>query len=113
MAYRHNTEDDDIRFGDQLTANLDLEYILLPLKYPGNELVLIFETTYLRTQENEFQWNKVRSGGDEVFLAPGLQYIPTENFLFEASFQFPIFQDTKGTAPEVDYSILLGFRYIW
>ena len=113
VAYRYNSEDDDVKFGNQLTANLDLEYILLPVKYPGNELVLILETTYLDTRENEFQKNKVSSGGDEVFLAPGVQYIPAENLLLEGSFQFPVFQDTEGTAPKVDYSILFGFRYIW
>ncbi len=113
VAYRHNTEDDDIKFGDQFTANLDLEHILLPLKYPGSELVMILETTYVHTHENEFQGNKVPSGGDELFLAPGLQYIATENLLLEASFQFPVLQNTTGTAPQSDYNILWGFRYIW
>lgn len=113
VAYRLNTEDDDIKLGDQFSANLDLGYIILPRKYPGWELILILETTYLHTEEHEFRDRKVPSGGDELFLAPGLQYIATENLLLEASFQFPIVQDTKGTAPRIDYNILLGFRYVW
>lgn len=113
LTYRHNTEDDDVKFGDQFSAKLDLEYILLPRKYPGRELVLILEAVYLHTEENEFKGRKLPSGGDEVFLAPGLQYIATENLLLEASFLFPVVQDTKGTTTSIDYNFLLGFRFLW
>lgn len=115
VSYRLNTEGDaDYQFGNQVRLNLDLEYILLPRVYkkPGRELFLLLETTLVHKEADQFRSQELsETRRTELSLAPGLQYVATEQLLFSLSGQFPIFSDTEKEGLEKDYNILLEFRY--
>ena len=53
------------------------------------------------------------NGGNSLFIAPGFQWIMSERFLVEASVQLPLFQDLQGKQPELDQSVLIGFRFVY
>ena len=48
-----------------------------------------------------------------LFISPGIQYIVTENLLFEAGVQIPIVKDFPSGRLEPDYTVLFGFRYLF
>ena len=114
-SYRLNTEGDGrYRFGDEVRVNLDVEYILLPWVYkrPGKEVFTLLEATFVHKQEDEFRDAGIReTRRTEVLLAPGLQYVATEQLLFSASVQLPAWSDAGGDGLETDYNVLAEFRF--
>jgi hypothetical protein len=104
------------RMGHEIRLNTDLEYILLPFKYrsPTKELFLIFETTYVHRGEGRVGGAKVAaSRSDEFYLAPGLQYIASQRFILEASYQLPVIRNTGALVLRTDSNFLFGFRYLY
>ncbi len=53
------------------------------------------------------------SGGHTVLLSPGLQYILTHNLLLQTSGQVPVVQKLYGNQLETDYTVLVGFRWLF
>jgi len=53
------------------------------------------------------------SGGDTIFLSPGIQYILFDNALVEASFQYPVVDQENGKQLDQDYRVLFGFRVLF
>lgn len=115
VSYRFNTEDDEqYRFGNELRANVDLEYILFPLEYrtPGNELFVLLEAAIFHKQADEVgNASLVDTERTEVLLAPGIQYIATEQMLVSLSVQFPLYADVAPTGLRRDLNLLAEFRY--
>jgi hypothetical protein len=104
------------RMGHEIRLNTDLEYILLPLKYrsPTKELFLIFETTYLHRGTGRVGGAKVSgSTSDEFYLAPGLQYVASQRFMLEASYQLPVWRNSGAQVLRSDGNFLFGFRYLY
>jgi hypothetical protein len=104
------------RMGHEIRLNTDLEYVLLPLKYrsPTKELFFIFETTYLHRGTGRFGGAKVRgSRSDEFYLAPGLQYVASQRFMLEASYQFPVLHNSGALVLRSNSNFLFGFRYLY
>jgi hypothetical protein len=63
--------------------------------------------------KNEAGGEKVAdSGGNTLFLSPGIQFIPWKPLLVEASFQIPVLDDLNGEQLEPDYAALMGFRWL-
>lgn len=113
-GYRLNTEHDEFRFGDQAFADLSLEAFLFPAwtRSRGFELLSVLEFDYVHEERSELADRGVRdSGGESLFVSPGLQWIATERVLFEASVRLPVAQDLNGTQPELDHDVLVGFRF--
>jgi hypothetical protein len=109
-------ERDGFRMGQEIRLNTDLEYVLLPLKYrsPTKELFLIFETTYLHRGAGRLSGARVAgSRSDEFYLAPGLQYVASERFIVEASYQLPLLHRGGALVLRNDSSFLFGFRYLY
>ncbi len=50
------------------------------------------------------------SGGVQLFLTPGIQYV-TRRWILEGAVQMPVIQDLNGTALENDYIIRTGVRF--
>jgi hypothetical protein len=116
VGYRLNTEDDNIAFGDRFFVNWDMEYFLFPrfTRKHGQEVISLLEWSFVHAERDQFQDGGVpNSGGNSLFLAPGLQWIVSERFLVEASVQFPLFRDLQGKQPELDQSVLVGFRFVY
>lgn len=120
--YRINTEANDFRFGNQLQYELALQYKLYP-PFPSkrnSQLNLMLEINGLHMGKDKSRKGKVgNTGGDMLFLSPGLQYILNRNSLLEFSFQFPVIQELneallEGPNPLKDkVKFLLGFRFIF
>lgn len=114
VGYRLNTENDDFRFGDQAFADLGFYVFLLPrwTRPRGFELLGVLEFNFRHEERDQLADKGVaNSGGDSLFIAPGVQWIATERLLFEASLQLPLNQALNGTQPELDRNLLVGFRF--
>ncbi len=104
------------RLGNEVRANTDLEYVLLPLKYrsPTHELFLIFETTYVHRGDGRVGSAVIPdSSSSEFYLAPALQYTASQHFLIEASLQFPVLFNAGPLVLRTDRNLLVGFRYLY
>lgn len=52
------------------------------------------------------------TGGHTAFLSPGLQVIPLPNWAIEASFQFPVVRELRGTQLGPNWSLSVGARTV-
>lgn len=114
LLYRRNGEGaGNYRFGDELRLNLDLEYILFPRVYtrPGHEVFVLLEPSLVYRWDDEMGGRKLPTGGTELLLAPGVQYIATEQLLMSLSVQLPVRSDLGATALESDWNALVEIRY--
>ncbi len=94
ISYRRRNGGGSVQLGDELTASVDGEFFLLPrwTRSRGFELLTLLELSYVHRERTDFRGLAVRdSGGDDLLLAPGLQWIATERFLLEVSVQLPVF----------------------
>ncbi len=116
LLYTLKTEANNFEFGDTLRYDLALGWRLIPAvykTYPAKQLNLYLELNGLYSQKNEQGGTKLaNSGGNTLFLSPGIQFIPGRTFLVEASFQIPIAEDLNGSQLETDYAFLVGFRWL-
>lgn len=114
LLYRRNGEGEgDYRFGDVLRLSLDAEYILFPRVYkkPGNEVFILLEPSLVHRRDDELAGRELPTGGTELLLAPGVQYIATEQMLVSLSVQFPVWSDLERGALEADWNLLAELRY--
>ena len=104
------------RLGNEIRANTDLEYVLLPLKYrsPTQELFLIFETTFVHRWRGRASGVTVPgSSSSEFYFAPALQYTATERFLIEVSLQLPVVINAGPQVLRTERNLLIGVRYLY
>ncbi|HEY7911295.1 MAG TPA: hypothetical protein VIG62_05205 [Blastocatellia bacterium] len=107
---------DGFRMGHEIRVNTDFEYVLLPIKYrsPGRELFAIVETTYAYRSRGRAAGREVPgSSASEFHLAPGLQFTATARVVLEASYQFPVVQNTGPLLLRTDRNLLVGIRYLY
>jgi hypothetical protein len=110
------SERSGFHLGQEVRANTDLEYVLLPLKYrsPTTELFLIFETTYVHRTNGRAGGRVVSdTSSNGYYVAPALQYVPTARFLIEASYQVPVIERMGPQVLRTDRNILFGIRYLY
>jgi hypothetical protein len=110
------SERDGFRMGHELRVSTDLEYVLLPLNYgaPGKELFVILETTFVHRGVGRLNGLEVQgSKSTEYYLAPGLQYTATPQFVIEGSYQFPVVRNTGPLVLRNDRNVLFGIRYLF
>ncbi|MFQ5712579.1 MAG: transporter [Candidatus Scalinduaceae bacterium] len=116
LIYTINTEANDFEFGDTLNYDIAFGYRVLPSvyeTYPAKQLNLYLEFNGKLSQKNKQNDKRVDdSGRNTIFLSPGIQFIPRPNFLIEASFQKPIYEDLRGNQLDTDYSFNIGFRWL-
>ncbi|HUO87318.1 MAG TPA: transporter [Thermoanaerobaculia bacterium] len=113
LYHRNGSGEEGYRFGDVLRLNLDFEYILLPRVYtrPGKELFVLLEPSLIHRRDDEVAGRELPTGGIELLLAPGLQYIATEQMLVSLSVQLPVWSDLRRDAFESDWNVLAEIRY--
>jgi len=116
VNFKKNTEANDYQFGDTLSVNIALGYRIFPQvyeTYPSPYLTAYLEL--LSAFSGKDRKNGVDledTGGDVVFLSPGIQYVFSRTLLVETSFQFPIFEDLNGTQLGTDFSFNVGMRWL-
>lgn len=115
IGYRLNTRGSDrYRFGNELRVDLDFEYILFPLEYrrPGKEVFVLLEATFVSRAADDVGGREVAgTRRTELFLAPGIQHILTEQMLVSASLQLPVYSDVPAPGLERDLNLLTEVRY--
>ncbi len=98
------------RAGNSLFYDLSADYVLLP----GRNMFLILELNGVSASRAEQAGRTVRdSGGQLLFLSPGLQYLPIPNLILETSVQVPIYRDLNGRQLAPDWSVVAGLRYLF
>lgn len=109
-----------VRIGDRFGYDLAWGYRLFPAVYETLREVTL--AAYLELNGSVAQPStqggslRADSGGHTLFLSPGLQLIPLRNWAIEASFQWPIVRELRGTQLAPDWSLAVGARavfYLW
>ena len=114
VQFKYNSRHDGFRFGPALNYDLAYAYSIYP-KWPieNAQLNLLLEFNGEHRERNKSGSSKVRaSGGDTIFLSPGIQFILFDNALVETSFQFPVLDQVNRKQFYQDYSVLFGFRVL-
>lgn len=110
------TTRDGFRMGNEIRANTDFEYVLLPFDYqkPGKELFVILETSFVVRGRGKLNGQTVAdSTSTEFYIAPGLQYAAHPQFVVEGSLQVPVFRNAGREVLRTDYNLLLGIKYLF
>lgn len=116
VSYRRNTNANGFKFGDQLEQNVSLQYRLWPGNLAAERLpsflygVLEANTAYQAKNEAGGVTDG-DSGGTQVFLTPGLQWV-TRRAVLELAAQLPAVQNLNGAALRTEYRLTGGFR-LW
>lgn len=103
-------------FGDSFTANLSGKYAV------SSFFNITGGLTYLhlnRANDRDGKYTDLTSlmddpantGGDSIWLSPGIQVIPLKNSLFDLKVQFPLWERVNGIQLVSSYRILLGLSY--
>lgn len=87
---------------DELIYNFAFGLPLLPQKYPPKQLNLYLEFTGDYIVDNK---------ANNLFIAPGVQYIAGRRFLFEGGIQIPLAEDVPETQ-KTNFMYLLGTRIL-
>ena len=107
------TEANGIDAGDVLQVDASLMYRLLT--YPErNDLFLVFEVNSF--SESKAERNGVEiddTGGNTVFVSPGVEFFLRRNLILEFSAQIPVHQDLNGTQLARDWVLVTGFRFLY
>ncbi len=113
-GYRANGEDRGYRFGDEAHLRLDAEAIVLPRDYeaPGHEVFALLETSLEHRAADT--WLGTPLAGTrrtELLLAPGLEYVATEQLALGLSVAFPVFSRIEPEGRKSRFNALLEARY--
>ena len=115
-GYSFKAEANNFEFGDVFTYDFAVKFRAHPStytdKYPVHDLFIFLEVNGLVSQKSKINGGKNSdSGGHQIFLAPGFQFFPFENILFEAGIQIPILEDLNGTQLGTDFNLRTGLRW--
>ncbi len=105
-----------VRLGDRFTYALAFGYRVAPAVYRALSDRTV--ATYLEfagtVEQPSTQGGTPRSdtGGHTLFVAPGLQLLPLQNWALEASFQVPVVRALHGTQLAPTWSLAIGARAV-
>ena len=117
LLYRENREAEGFEFGDEWGRSLGGQKRLLPLPLAGYGATELYAE--LALQSRHLSPNRIGgeqnldSGGNQLFLAPGLSFILKRRYLVEASFQYPIHRDLRGSQLTQGWNFQIGTRLIY
>ncbi|MFQ5798594.1 MAG: transporter, partial [Bacteroidota bacterium] len=116
VSYVFNGSSEELSRGNSLTYNAAIGYRLIPAvydTYPTQVVNLYLELNGKYASRDKLIGQEVaNSGGNEVFVSPGIQYIPSRNFLVEGSVQIPVLNSLNGTQLGTDFMANLGVRLL-
>jgi hypothetical protein len=115
LGLRYNTEGSGgLQVGNEIRLNGSVQYVLLPRVYtqPGHELFVLLEGTALRKEDDRLRGDPLAgTHRTELLLAPGLQYVATEQLFLDLSVQFPLAADLGRHEPRGRWNGLVQVRY--
>ncbi len=116
FSYQRNTWANDFKFGDIITQDVSFQYRLWPrtLEAEGvpGYLYGVLEANNIYQAENETAGVKDgNSGGYQLFLTPGVQWV-TKRAVLEVAARLPAIQELNGQALKTDYHLIGSIR-LW
>jgi hypothetical protein len=114
VGYRADGEDAGYRFGDEAHLRLDAEAIVLPLDYetPGHEVFALLETSLEhRAADTYLGTSLAGTRRTELLLAPGLEYVATEQLALGLSVAFPLVSRVEGEGRETRFNARIEGHY--
>jgi len=114
VGYRRNGEGGGYRFGDEARLDLDAEKIVLPRHYevPGHEVFALLEASIVHRAPDQLRGARVPgTGRTELLLAPGLEYVATEQLALGVSAAVPIVSDVEDDGLASRWQLLVEARY--
>lgn len=106
-----------VRVGDRFSYDLALGYRLFPAVYQTLKDITL--AAYLELNGSVQQAATgggallADTGGHTLFVSPGIQLIPLQNWALEASFQYPIVRELRGVQLGPDWSLSVGVRAVF
>lgn len=113
-GYRADGEAGGYRFGDEAHLRLDTEAIVLPRDYetPGHEVFALLETSLEHRAADTFLGTPLAgTRRTELLLAPGLEYVATEQLALGLSVAFPVLSRVDPEGRKSRFNALLEARY--
>ena len=114
LGYRHHGEALGYRFGDEAHLSLDAEVIVLPRDYqaPGHELFALLEATLVHRAADTYRGAALAgTRRTELLLAPGLEYVATEQLALGVSIALPVLAEVGAGGRQSRWQILSQARY--
>ena len=116
-GYTLKTSANNFEFGDVFNYDATVRYRIFPAKYgadfPTHDLFLFMEINGVFAQKAKSSGIKLtNSGGNQIFIAPGFQFLLLNNLVVEAGIQLPVFQDLNGAQLGTDFAFRSGLRWI-
>ncbi len=100
----------DFRAGNSVFYDLSADYVLLSER----NLFAVLELNGVSTSRAEQAGRTVKdSGGQLLFISPGIEYLPRPNLILEGAVQVPIYRDLNGRQLAPDWSVVVGLRYLF
>lgn len=116
FSYQRNTWADDFKFGDVIMQDVSLQYRLWPWTLeaegvPGYFYGVLEANNVYRSKDEASGVKDDNSGGYQLFLTPGMQWV-TKRVVLEAAAQLPVIQELNGQALRTDYQLIGSIR-VW
>jgi len=112
-AYTANTGADGFAFGDVARLDGSVQYRVWPRELGGGVPGFLYGTlgaNLIHREETTLAGRAdARSGGTQLFLAPGLQYV-TKRWVLEGAVQLPVAQELNAAGLADEVIARLGFR---
>lgn len=107
--------DAGLRLGNRWNYDLAYLYRLLPWKYLGTPaLYLLLELNGEHERRARLNGTSVPdSGGNLLFLSPGLEFQPNNHLVLELSAPLPVWRDVNGNQLRPTASYLAGVRWLF
>lgn len=113
LSYRVNNEANGFAAGDIARLDGSYQHRLWRSAAQGvpDYLYGVMEVNLIHQDNNRRNGSEnPDSGGTQLFLTPGIQYV-TKRWILEGAVQVPVVQDLNGTALENDYIVRAGVRF--
>ncbi len=109
------TGDDGLRLGNRWNYDLAYLYRLLPRKELGTPaLYLVLEMNGEHVRRARLNGATLGdTGGDLVFITPGLEFQPTTRLLLEFASPLPVARDLNGRQLRPTSSYIVGIRWLF
>ena len=93
---------------------LDASVMYRLLRYPErNDLFVVLEVnSFIESRSNRDGMEILGTGGESVFVSPGVEVFLRRNLILESSVQLPVYQELNGHQLSKDWVFVAGFRYL-
>lgn len=103
----HRFEREDFRVGGRIDTSSGVAYRLTDIKSDYPQLSIFSEVNYIRLgHDEEAGQSNPNSGGDTVYLTPGIRVRIPDAGTFAIATSLPIYQDLNGDQDETDFRLL-------